>query len=1859
MFSRILKYRATKWTAVFLIMAITLTLSYSVNPVRVMAQQPGVKLKIAAVGIENLTDKEVLIDSYGIDMMLAEMTDVESISLIPEEQIKESLGGVEPNPDIAISVGEALGADAVVVGFISDLSFSGTEEAEVEVGLSMYSVSDGSLLSEAVVLGHVARLGFSGTPEKLAELAVREGVRTATGFLFENLNHYGVVTLVRGNEVLTNLTEKDNVRPGAEIAVLRGYKQIASIEVDNVSLAHSSGKILEQKKGLSVKPGDKARLVYTPAVYEKTGGFRKVPKKKKISPLLIGLLAVGVIAAVSKGGNDAEGPYEVTGQQSIASRDGRAVVYNSQPFDADYLPASPVKVTGSTDEGLAPCWNSNSLVTPIESTAYDFTLSTSPKQAVLPGNGYKIIFDMTDIDYQDSTKLKCATCNEDLGEWEILSASYGKYSSISNHYGVACMVTHFTPYLVVTDNRKDPLSKPDNFRVQCGDGKVSLYWEQIEETGNVGYIVYECSATTCSTVKETITSASTTNVEYTVPNDSQVCYAVQGLSSNTEQDADMTQIKCTVPSASTDVCKIQDITLVNPTNNSTISSSNPDFVFIGSGIEDYYMLYVQDTENEKTILYSTKVEGEGSDSEDQERKTFEVSYSGDAFQDQGNYKWYVEGYLNTLGKDLSSGSWYFTYDGSIVNTECRTMTEKPDTVAPTNGIQLQTDQPSLMWKPVENAASYIVTVRNESSEQVYQTIISSGTTTSVNYSGTALVDEVTYYWEVIADNGCAEYTYGNTAQFTKVPSGGNPDLPIPQWVDGEGLQPVIVGDQLVSLQWYEEPDSQVEGYIVYRTQNLSQFSSNSAPAIDIVYKDQLGGPLPDSDCPVQFSEASPGYCDISITNGELYYYKIACIQNGDIAGNTSSLQMARAPLQRPELIGPGNVTSQDVSADTPSFMWFPVNGENIDYIVKLIDESSEIIIWQPTTTATSRTYDGPSLELGKSYRWTVTALNDAVQSEESTAFRFVKKPAAGQPDPIDWCGDSYCAPQQSEAYSTDDTNDSITLFWEKPDSENIDTFIIYRCQDSPGICDTSVATTGNFACGTKTKVVCFTDTYLERGHEYYYNIEAVDSTATSSDKSETLGITLLLKGPTPIAPIYDQVVFLPTPTFTWYEESGATEYHLEISKKADGFGNPGNYIWSYVTTGDSAAFNEDNNAKEPLKNPSDPDIAGNQYVWRVCSSNSKFTIYTSSCSNTMQFYKNLKPPETVSPMSGEQIIVNDNSPLIFKWTRSPGAAGYTVRICSRQGSGSDCRTLPIIWQSNITGEDSIETSLPSSIDIDVCEIDVDPTCSEDGTYIWEIRAFDEYGSTSGSWENINREMFYVVENNPPKLLSPQDGEIIGPNLPSNIVADFYGNPTYEYTITFEWAAFSQASTYIIRLEAIEATEEGSTEDNPHVVTIYEGPQSTPWTISETDIMLTAGWKYRWNVTTQGSQFKDTNASEFYTGLPYPRLLSPAHGEQVMLVNDCDGNSSALCVHFDWDGGESEDFGILSHVVGAASYDIEILKNGSPYLCEPQFTFDPENPPDPPITNTRNSFCDLSTPSVVNGDVFTWRVRARDALGETTQSGTGFASPWSSYRSFTVLIPPVQLASPPDNTAQCDPYYAGSFDEIETNCTIIDCVDMSYYWSPIPMAEFACYRIEISDTMDFRNLIFADNSAAPIHGSFPCPLQQCYQAPLTEGHYVPMTNGVVYYWRVGSSVAPTEGGDCGSTWVYSDVWEYYKRPPIPRNLQVTASQDTLGISWDDPADCTQITGQATSIPGVPPGEGGYYLLLVKQGSCPAADTDKASRVSASPVSLTGQKSDQDYCVCVVTVDASGFEDHPGHRSNKTCLQVHTQPDDTEE
>lgn len=1868
------------------------------------------KLVVAPLGFTEDTGRNLLGLGRGADILRAKLSRIRNVDLVSQEDVESTLGGEKLNKDTALSIGKALNADIVAYGVVSQLQFFEKQQATVRVELYLYGAGEGVLLSRSVSTGDSgANPGFSGDLSQLAQLAIRNGVERAVDDSFSNLARYGVVTVIRGDEVDMNLSQREGLAPGSQVAIIRNYEQIALVEVTESGIAHSVGRVTWLKGGEVIKATDRARVLFNPEPVARTAQSTNIKRGKKLSPVTLGLIAIGVIAAAtSKGKDHAEAPRGTSSaMQFVASSDARAAIYSDKGFHPDYIPNPPTRITDISTSGLAACYNAacnnNTDTCAVAATAYNFSLATNPRDPNFPaGYNYTMGLTVDGLGLTDSEKQRAhiATCNTSTGKWQIVSGS-GYYSITYPNYGtvtgVLGTVAHFSPYVVVISApSSSPFAAPSGFSVLCGDSSLTLVWNCSTDPQAAGYNVYSCAAGgSCTSLIETISTPNTCTRTYTgLTNDVSVCYGVDvNPTAGVTRSSNLSGPKCGTPSTNcTGVVR-----LISPDNNSEITSATPNFIWTGTGDSDFYILTVKKLDNSQ-VVYTKNVSGEGAPAPGASATTpvpqmFTDTYAGSTLAKDSKYTWQVSGYQNVSSVPVLSPTWTFTEKGGGAEEQSNACSpddvlDPPLLVNPPNGTQLQVATPIFQWGKVTGATKYILTITNQDGAMVCQKLVTSGT--SADYSSClALVDNIQYFWTVQSANECVTSARATPFSFLKMPSSVTTTLAAPVWYSlaTDGKEPISSpASQLVVLRWHpvgSASDTTVAGYIVYRC--TTAVCDPNSDTLAVILKEQLSAPSSNPFCPNTFSAQTPGFCDVSATDGTKYYYQVAAINQGQQPGQISVAQSITLSLQKPVLIAPGGAVASDITTAAPTLMWNTVNGAT-SYVVTVRECGSSqspclgTVIWQTTVTDTLVNFGGSALTDLKVYGWKVRALNSIVQSEDSQEFYFTKKPSTTLPPAPNWCGGTYCSPWAlPDTFTTDLSDSSIKIYWQKVgiaagDPSNITQYIIYRSNSPTGVCESAAneyTRVGQYNCDAFSKVVCFKDTYLDRGADYYYAIKAVDSGGQSSLCSSVIKITLNFNGPTLLEPNNDIVVYNAKPFFKWLPEKGAALYRLELVKTSPtNFGSQANTTWTATLEPEGTEnilqlqFGVDPPAPaKPLENPLDPN-SSNAYFWRVCSSN-KVDASRDKCATAFRFYKALRRPETIQPSASSLVTVD--RPL-FTWTAVPGAVGYTVRLCegyypSSSGVTGGCSSDAQGTPPKIVGIQNVEDTEATFADVVLqnCNVQTnpDPNVCTYGNYTWDVRAYDEMGQTSGDWTYQSSQTFIKVNVQAPFLITPTDEQVIGPDPTAALGTDFYGNTTYNYKVFFTWNPVTAATGYKIRVEDLGAEAATGTS-----IIVWQDVTSGGTTAYNANagggtnvIPFSAGTVYRWNVASLDAPFIDTNSRKFRTGLPQPNLLSPDDGKQVVLSSGCDDLSAAVCVHFEW-----------ATVYGAKAYEIEIVDSeGYYYKCEKNY--DPTTQGGGVVRTLINqTTCDLSTPDparVINL-TFQWRVRARD--GDTTKTIDGFngyPSPWSQYRSFNVFVPGPKLSSPTNSNPTCDP--VGDPDNIWTKCTTVACQNPTFWWSPIPTAPVVCYKLEVSDTSDFRNpIVVSDTLNAPTSGwkkdvnnnynGFEMPLSNDATYGVTA--YGVLVNGVRYYWRVGAGVAPTPTDPCGSKWIFSDVYSFVRRPGKPINVAVTAvTADTVTLAWQPPTQCggTPVADN-TMAPRYPDKSGGFILYEETNMPSPASPPVNRLPLISNPSSLGAVVSflseSTKYVFCVETYDESENTFHPGHISDPACVAVTT-------
>ncbi len=1853
---------------IFFITYITL-LTFFINitsPPSVIHSKTEYPSPIAIIGVEDKTGK-LSSPSEILDILQTELAKYENISIIEQKQILELLNDLPPTVDNAVEIASALGAKCAIIGVLSDFKhIPRPVEVQITLDLKMYEAETSLLMSRAVVIGTSGiKPGYGGDLESLLSSAIQSAASDAFAEIFSNLEKQGTISSIRDGEIYTTLTERQGVKAGAQVSVVgSGGKQIAILRITSVKLTHSVAKVIQQLAGERPKVGDRCRLIFNPSPTLKRADVplteeAKSRGRKKISPLLLAVLGVGLVSLVTS--RDKPKTQKAL-EQEVAAKPitfpGNLLYIIPPPSGfpvatkIDVINCSLQKnLQGETESCLAP--------PPYPEDTEEGVGLTSLKETLFYISSNKT-FPEPNV---PTLKIYIPNCNslsqyyiyyfdESKQKWVVIGDKAScSYASVS--------ITHFSYFIIVKDERPP---RPVNFTVTGKPKAIQLTWEPPRDLqGNIvvdGYLIYFCDKTgICTQVKIINDKTQGQELMENLYANSEYCYAIASYQNTYSNKGALSEIKC---ATTTDIPENARVELISPENGQNITTQKPEFKFLGAvgavehNISVYYNRCADEDCTQKTKVFVWPEAKTGCSGIKSATSPFcIVPYAGDPLINKNTYFWFVNAVFSD-GTRIKSSEFYFVKVDSTICVFPSSL--PPELLSPPNGANITTDKPTFSWSKFDCATKYIITVKDETGVIVFQKEV---TDTTVEYDGTAIVENIQYSWYVQASDGYTNSKESNPFFFIRVPTEVPPLAP-PQWVD---TNPLLGGDQVVAVNWKPNSESTLAGYIIERaTKAEGPFTEVARLSVD-----QLSFQSVEPPC-ITYSKDNPGYCDIGVTNGTRYYYRLRAYNVGKQKSDPSAVKNILLPLQRPELIAPGSVAGNYELPRSLYFHWMPVSGAQM-YEYYLYDITMDMMVFKETLQDTKSSNISKDFLIPEhTYKWWVIAYNDLVKSEPSQYFKFTVKSTKITADPPVW---NTFPPDPDEPLVADASARSIKLNWHRNTEENVIKYKIYRATQSSGPY-TPIAE--QVQPSSTQNYVQFIDTNLTLGQYYFYRLTALDSSGAESYQSETKYIFLPLIGPTLILPADGQRVESPNPVFSWHSINGNNvQYILQVGKKGmPNLSDQNNINWSIVTTETSVTFADPDYPPplKPLENPFDPEQAS-EYYWQVCAINDISKTPT-SCSEVRKFYKKFGVPEPVSPLSGQHIV--EIRP-IFKWTRVYGAAGYTIRLC--KGNVTNCSASDkILWVYDVEGEESISVQLPSNIDLDNCKPDIDPDCQLTGVYSWQVRAYDLNGMVSGEWGNIQGRSFIKVSTPPPQLLTPQDGQIVGPYpSPDNCawVKDMYGNLSYNYAINFTWSSVPNADSYHIKVIDIEASldnpncklEDGDLICNPqgqeYVVwqdtvqsnVYYANAQCPGGDASE--IPLSAGRKYAWNVAAVDPNgnvlFDDSNQFQFITGLPSPNLRGPNDQEMVILA--ASPPPAHISIQFSWD-----------KVFGAASYDIDIRKSdGTKLDC---ITGDPYH-------NTPYTFFDCYSTTPTHGETYTWRVRARDGLKDPNDSGN--PSPWTQTRIFTVYVPGPKLSAPYPTGLSCeysepghkpmncyspcrDAIIAQDWATIRSQCSIVEYRDQSFFWSPIPYAN-AQYRIQISDDMYFNNIVW-EQSTTQNPGDFPTDLcvggGYCEYRPSVSSTFLPMVNGVTYYWRVGACVGEF-CGDVQALWSFSDVWEFYKIPPRPQTFNCSSCDITsCTLEWTVPSNY-MVPGDASSQPGVPPQPGSWYV--VRMGDFDPEAMGIYFSYGDTGGTIAGLDPDTNYQFCITVIDAYGpTRPQPGHQSEPWCDTCRTLPEEEE-
>jgi fibronectin type 3 domain-containing protein len=428
---------------------------------------------------------------------------------------------------------------------------------------------------------------------------------------------------------------------------------------------------------------------------------------------------------------------------------------------------------------------------------------------------------------------------------------------------------------------------------------------------------------------------------------------------------------------------------------------------------------------------------------------------------------------------LTNGQIYYyevaAVDGGGTSSMSNEASATPQLTAPTapTGLTATPGNASvtLTWTITTGATSYNV-YRGTTAGGEGATPIVTGLT-APTYNDTGLFNGTTYYYKVAAVNSGGVST--PSAEASATPEPPTPAAPA-------GLT-ATAGNASVALSW--TASSGATSYNVYR--------GTSA-----------GGESPTA---IATGVTTASYTDSTVSNGTTYYYKVAAVN----ASGTSSLstEASATPKAPAPTTAPTGLTATGGNA-TVALSWTAPTGTTgtITYNVYRGTTAGGESATPIATNVATTTYTDNSVTNGTKYYYTVAAVNSGGTGPMSSE-------ASATPQ-----SSSSSAPNPPTGLTATAGNATVTLSWTAPTgTTGAITYNVYRGTAAGGESATAIV--------TGLSGLTYANTGLTNGTTYYFYVEAVSGTASSTPSNEASatpessgtasGATFTLSASTPAA----------------------------------------------------------------------------------------------------------------------------------------------------------------------------------------------------------------------------------------------------------------------------------------------------------------------------------------------------------------------------------------------------------------------------------------------------------------------------------------------------------------------------------------------------------------------------------------------------------------------------------------------------------------------------------------------------------------------------------------------------------------------
>ena len=283
------------------------------------------------------------------DSFVVELAKLNRYSVLPRQDLLNAINTNSLTPPLNLTsiekVGQSLGANAIVAGEISSVSFSqDRRQAKVSIVVRVIDPRSGLLLNGALAEGssNVRPIPVSDEESLVNEAFANAGFNAVKQISKFNLP---VATVLIGrdvNSVTLNKGSRDGLYNGLEMLVTRNGVVTGTIRISDVS--NNDANAIVTDKGQGIRPEDRATAIYTLPSYsidKSVGSFRTassgdvssdVPTHKNksnffsgVGGILVALLAGALIVSAvraghsekSLGGAAIQGPHAVAGRATL------------------------------------------------------------------------------------------------------------------------------------------------------------------------------------------------------------------------------------------------------------------------------------------------------------------------------------------------------------------------------------------------------------------------------------------------------------------------------------------------------------------------------------------------------------------------------------------------------------------------------------------------------------------------------------------------------------------------------------------------------------------------------------------------------------------------------------------------------------------------------------------------------------------------------------------------------------------------------------------------------------------------------------------------------------------------------------------------------------------------------------------------------------------------------------------------------------------------------------------------------------------------------------------------------------------------------------------------------------------------------------------------------------------------------------------------------------------------------------------------------------------------------------------------------------------------------------------------------